>query len=398
MPANWKTFSFREFLTPHLRPCILAPDQDADLVGMRLYGEGPFHRELKLATKITKKSHYNIRAGDVIYNKLFAWKGTFGIIPQELDGMFVSDKFPTYELDRGKVAEAFLRWYFRYPPLWEQARSKSTGSAALSKLTLNPPRFLELTLRAPEDLDEQNRIATWLNTISANLNGIRKIKEATEAEIKVLSQVLITESLKTFQPQGKLGAVFRKKPQNGWSAKCDNTEDGTAVLALGAVTGFYYNPAACKKTSEPIDTSADYWLTPGDLLMTRSNTLELVGHAAIYTGDPHPCIYPDLMMRISPDDARVDKKFLWYWLQTTPVRRFIQTKAKGTSPTMKKISQPVVQAIPFPTQVTLDEQQRAVAKLDEKLVVVRNMRAAYSTWQNELDLIIPAVLYEAFKG
>jgi type I restriction enzyme S subunit len=50
---------------------------------------------LKTALRIAKKSHFVIRAGDVIYNKLFSWKGTFGIVPPELDGMFVSDKFPT---------------------------------------------------------------------------------------------------------------------------------------------------------------------------------------------------------------------------------------------------------------------------------------------------------------
>jgi type I restriction enzyme S subunit len=38
--------------------------------------------------------------------------------------------------------------------------------------------------------------------------------------------------------------------------------------------------------------------------------------------------------------------------------------AKGTSPTMKKISQKLVQAIPFPSAVSLDEQLRIVSYLD----------------------------------
>jgi type I restriction enzyme, S subunit len=97
-----------------------------NLVGMRLYGAGPFHRELKPAMQITKKSHFVIRAGDVIYNKLFAWKGTFGVVPAQLDGMFVSDKFPTYGLDRSQVDENYLRWFFRHPDVWEQARLMST--------------------------------------------------------------------------------------------------------------------------------------------------------------------------------------------------------------------------------------------------------------------------------
>jgi type I restriction enzyme S subunit len=74
MRAGWKSFKFSEFLSLNLRPHTLGPTEDANLVGVRWYGEGPFHRELKSALKIAKKSHFQIRAGDVIYNKLFAWK------------------------------------------------------------------------------------------------------------------------------------------------------------------------------------------------------------------------------------------------------------------------------------------------------------------------------------
>jgi type I restriction enzyme, S subunit len=113
---------------------------------MRLYGEGPFHRELKAALRIAKKTYFVIRAADVIYNKLFAWKGTFGVVPDELDGMFVSDKFPTYELDRSRIDEHFLRWYFRHPARWDEASRMSTGSAALSKLP-DPKRELQFYAR-----------------------------------------------------------------------------------------------------------------------------------------------------------------------------------------------------------------------------------------------------------
>ena len=154
--------SFSEFLKPSLRPYTLADNQNADLVGMRLYGEGPFHREYKEAHRIRKKSHFIIKSGDVIYNKLFAWKGAFGIVPAELDGMYVSDKFPTYELDTSVVKPGYLRWYFRYSELWEQARGKSIGSAAISKLTLNPPQFLELNLPLPS-MGDQARISETLD-------------------------------------------------------------------------------------------------------------------------------------------------------------------------------------------------------------------------------------------
>ncbi|MGO8675318.1 MAG: hypothetical protein ACLQVX_05560 [Limisphaerales bacterium] len=170
MSKQWPRAKFGDIMHPNSRPYTLGPEEDANLVGMRLYGGGPFHRELKPAMQIAKKTHFVIKAGDVIYNKLFAWKGTFGIVPPALNGMFVSDKFPTYELDRAKVDETWLRWYFCCPPLWDEAQTMSTGSAALSKLTLNPPKFLLLRIPLPPLL-EQRRIVTRIEELAAQIQG-----------------------------------------------------------------------------------------------------------------------------------------------------------------------------------------------------------------------------------
>lgn len=398
MRAGWKEFTFAEFLSPNLRPYTLGATEDANLVGVRWYGEGPFHRELKPAIKIAKKTHFRINEGDVIYNKLFAWKGTFGLVPASLHGMFVSDKFPTYELNRSRISARFLNWYFRYPPLWEQAREKSTGSAAVSKLTLNPPKFLELRLSAPETLADQNAIADRLDAQAARISEIRDLKTVAETEIKALSQAIISQVLGDIPSDGKLGSVLNGKPRNGWSPKCDNDEEGVAVLSLAAVTGFHYKADAFKRTSHTTKSDAHYWLKPNDLLMSRSNTPDLVGHAAIYSGDPSPCIYPDLLMRMQVDESRAVKKFVWYWLQTKQARAFIESKAKGTSPTMKKISQGVVCAIPYPTNVALDIQRGKVTQLDSLLASVSTMARASRTWQTEVSALVPALLESELRA
>jgi type I restriction enzyme S subunit len=165
-----------------------------------------------------------------------------------------------------------------------------------------------------------------------------------------------------------------------------------AVLSLGAVTGFQYKTNGIKRTTEPTSPGAHYWLQPNDLLMSRSNTLELVGHAAIYSGEPNPCIYPDLLMRLNVDETRALKKFVWYWLQTKHVRMFIESKAKGTSPTMKKISQGVVWAIPFPKNITLSCQIQKINQLDTLLEKVKTLAASPSSWQPELNSLIPVLL------
>jgi type I restriction enzyme S subunit len=363
---------------------------------MRLYGGGPFHREFKPATKIQKKTHFVIRAGDVIYNKLFAWKGTFGVVSKELDGMFVSDKFPTYEHERKRLDLQYLRWYFRYPPLWEQARQMSTGSAALSKLTLNPPRFMDLTIPLPP-LAEQQRIVTKIVHLSAKIDDAAATRVAARRESEVLVRSRLRAIGEVLGQAATLQEVLTEKPRNGWSAVCDNAAGGVPVLTLSAITGYNFDPTAIKHTSLATDPDAHYWLRSGDLLITRSNTPTLVGHAAVYSGEPSPCIFPDLMMRIPVDPEKADTRFIWYWLQAPQVRGFIERNAKGTSPTMKKISQGTVMAIPFP-RVPLQEQQRIVAELDGLQTKVDRLKGLQQKTAAELDALLPSILDKAFKG
>ena len=388
---------FEEIMRPNRRPYELGPTEDANLVGMRLYGQGPFHRELKVASKIRKKSHFVIRENDVIYNKLFAWKGAFGIVPGDLDGMFVSDKFPTYHLDTNRVDRNYLRWYFRYPPLWEQARQMSTGSAALSKLTLNPPRFLDLTIPLPS-LREQKRVAGKLEQFASRIGQVQALQAQASAECRALKRASLRETAESFGPLGLLSRVLLSKPRNGWSARCDNSPDGTPVLTLSAVTGFDYDPTAFKRTSEPTDVNAHYWLQEGDLLITRSNTPQLVGHAAIYSGEPRQCIYPDLTMRLEVDPKAARTTFVWLWLQTPMVRDFIERNAKGSSPTMKKISQSTVMNIPFPRSISLecqDEIIQSLSRLDAKFQEAQSCGRKAATAANAM---LPSLLDRAFKG
>jgi type I restriction enzyme S subunit len=265
------------------------------------------------------------------------------------------------------------------------------------KTELKAKRLLSISAPLPL-LPEQQRIVARIEELAGQINEARHLRKRTIEEAEFYFRSAISDIFARLPAKAPLSVVLSDKPRNGWSAKCDNSESGVPVLTLSAVTGFQYNHTAFKRTSEFIYPTAHYWLNPGDLLITRSNTPELVGHVAIYDGNPTPCIYPDLMMKLNINKQSANPRFVWFWLQSGPVREYIRDHAKGTSPTMKKISQGVVMAIPFPDEISLSEQRCIVAELDTLQATVNKLKRLQTDTASELDALLPSILDKAFKG
>lgn len=194
-----------EVLQKVTRPVDLDDVGDFPLVGVRWHGLGAFLREMKPGRNIKKKRHYQLATGDITYNKLFAWKGAFAIIEPHLDGAYVSDKFPLYRLASTHILPEYLKLVFRSPLLARQAESRSVGSAAVSKFTLNPSRFLELQFQCPS-LPRQLEVirhADELDRLAAQVS--RRCNAATESLQRLLPAFV--ESATHSWPRKRLGDV-----------------------------------------------------------------------------------------------------------------------------------------------------------------------------------------------
>ena len=397
LPVGWRIAQFKEILTRVERKITLDDAATYETVGVRWYGRGAFVRDRLLGMDIKRKQQWIVRAGDVLYNKLFAWKGAFAIAKEAVDGRIVSDKFPTYRVIPELVDAQFLGYYFQTSGIAQQAQDLSKGAAAISKLTLNPPQFWDLTIPLPP-LDEQRRNVARIQELAAKVEEARKRHNEANEAADALFASYISAALCEVPAEGRLAGVLVEKPRNGWSARCDNAASGVPLLSLSAVTGFNYRRDRFKRTSEETSPDAHYWLRPGDLLITRSNTPELVGHAAIYDGYPTPCIYPDLMMRLAVDEAKADKEFVHLWLQNGRAREYVRHVAKGTNPSMRKISQGDVMFMPFPVGLTLMEQRHVrdqVNQIKTHLLRLRQLQAGVS---DSLEALLPSVLGRAFRG
>ncbi|HBR4038760.1 TPA: hypothetical protein L9U19_004890, partial [Klebsiella pneumoniae] len=76
----------------------------------------------------------------------------------------------------------------------------------------------------------------------------------------------------------------------------------------------------------------------GDMLISRSNTVERVGYVGIFSDERDDVSFPDTMMRLRPNPSLIIPDFLEALLQTTSSREYLMRIAAGTSASMKKIN------------------------------------------------------------
>jgi len=346
--------------------------------------------------EIGEKKVFYIEPGDFVLNIVFAWEGAVAVTSDSEAGTIASHRFPTFRPDPTRLDLKYLLCWCQTEPGRNLLDRVSPGGAGRNR-TLNRGAFLNQEVPLPP-LAEQQRVVAQIEELAAKIHEVCRLRQQAAGEAEGLLRSALRRLIQNARPTGVLGSVLTAPPRNGWSAKCDNADGGAPVLSLGAVTGFRYRSTEFKRTSLPAPKQGHFWLRPGDLLITRSNTPELVGHAAIYDGEPRPCIYPDLMMRLETKSHSVERRFVWYWLQSQPAREFLSKNAKGTSPTMKKISQGTVMAIPFPSSLPVIEQRRIVAKLDALQTEIDVLKRLQAETAADLDALLRSVVDHAFDG
>jgi type I restriction enzyme S subunit len=158
------------------------------------------------------------------------------------------------------------------------------------------------------------------------------------------------------------------KPRNGYSPQEAGEWTGTQMLGLGCLTNEGFEPAQLKPAPRGDRSLAMALLTDGDLLMSRSNTRDLVGLAGVYRDVGTPCTYPDLMMRLRPC-VETSSEFLQFVLRSPGLRRQIQAHAVGTSGSMVKISGRIVceLATAMPRKQEQERILRCLAGADSRL-------------------------------
>ncbi|MCX5194221.1 restriction endonuclease subunit S [Streptomyces sp. NBC_00249] len=166
----------------------------------------------------------------------------------------------------------------------------------------------------------------------------------------------------------------------GKSPMADDTPAGQGewgVLKVSAIQSGRFVARENKAVRDTALIHPGYEVRPGDLIMTRANTEELVGLACVAVAPPPRLMLSDKTLRLVVDEAVADPTFLALVLAQPSLRQRIRSLATGTSGSMKNIGQGQIRRLPVP-DVPLDEQCRIVAAhiaIERRIAAIERVRA-----------------------
>lgn len=137
--------------------------------------------------------------------------------------------------------------------------------------------------------------------------------------------------------------------EQGWSPSCDNQladEDQWGVLKVGCVNGAFFDEAEHKALPIEIAPLTRYEIRTGDILMSRANTMDLLGSAALVGSVRGKLLLCDKLYRLRLREELVED-FLIYFLQAHQSRFQLEREATGTSGSMQNIGQDTIKNLRF---------------------------------------------------
>ena len=153
-------------------------EEEYYLCGLSSYGNGLFHRDIKLGKEIKGNKLNQIKNGQFIYSRLGANNGSFDIVNEKFDKYWVTNEFPTFNIDDALNPE-YLKILFRLKRYWKIISRKLQG-AAHKRFKEN--LFLDLKIPFPH-LTEQNHFVDNFNAKIQLANEQKKKSNQLEREI-----------------------------------------------------------------------------------------------------------------------------------------------------------------------------------------------------------------------
>lgn len=326
---------------------------------------------------MSDRSKYKRAAkNDIAYNMMRMWQGAVGVTPE--DGLIspayvVASPFP------GVEAKYFSE-LFRTSAYKGEVDAHSHGIVK-DRNRLYWEDFKQIFSVCPQG-DEQQAIVRFVRHVDIltvrNIRAKQRLLTLLAEQKQAIVHRAVTQGL---EPNVRLkdsvvpwlGRIpehwepLRLKYlitpiEQGWSPQCDAQpadENEWGVLKVGCVNRDHFDSSQNKRLPATLSAVPELEIKPGDILMSRANTRELLGLATIVAHTRPLLLLCDKLFRFRPLEHRAYGPFIVAAIRDKNSRVQIEASTNGASDSMQNIGQGVVKnlwlAIP-----PVDEQRQIV--------------------------------------
>ena len=391
MQNNIQKVPLKKIGTLVKREVALLPFEKYRTIGCKLYGLGVYERGTKTGGEIATSKMFLVRSNDFLINRIWAQKGSVGIVPPELDGSVVTNDFPVIQLNLEKIFPKYLAFFVKTQQFWEECKKHSHGTSGRERLS--PKDLTDIEIPLPP-LKEQQRIVVTLELLMTKIEGARRERTQTEKEIENIKRSVLRFFFSPFEYElrrledaceaiiDNLHSTPRYDGNEFPCVRSQDVNDGCINFLSALKTGVdEFNERI--RRAEP---------RTGDIVYVREGD---VGRCAVINGTQRFSLGQRVMM-FRPDQSKVDPKFLFYQLISPPFHED-QVLCSMTGTTSRHVNIKELRDMKIIIPPLLD-QRRIVAHLDRLLVKVDEVRRLQAETEREMEALVPAVLAKAIGG
>ncbi|GCE81766.1 restriction endonuclease subunit S [Komagataeibacter oboediens] len=296
--------------------------------------------------------------------------------------------FDSNKIDR-KWVKKFLESTHFQEPLKEISRSAQNG------FNKNDVKKIHVLL---PPLAEQRRIVAKLDSLTACVARARAELERVQVlKVHLRQQTLRSCFADLAKHELPLGELLRGI-EAGKNMRCVErppVAGEKGVVKVSAVTWGHFDTTQTKTLPNDYLPSTKARIMKGDLLISRANTLELVGATVIVDVQPDNIFLSDKILRLLVEE---DKKswVLWY-LRSPEGRSQIESLATGNQLSMRNISQAALRQINIPLPTASIRQQR-LARLTATIKAEVSLETEAQRALTLLDRLESSLIAKAFRG
>lgn len=356
-----------------------------------------------------KSTKQKVEVGDVLISKINPRINRVWVVEDFSDHEKIASSEWIIVRPKDFIDPKYLKYAASAPFFRSLLQSEVSGVGG--SLTRARPKIVANYRIPVAPLHEQQRIVAKLDAVFGHLDRVREKLDQIPELLKNFRQQVLTQAV-----TGELTREWREgKGLGEWEIKRINdliskieagknfsapevpvAEGKVGLVKISAVTWDEFDEKETKTVENKDQINPNYFIQKGDFLISRANTLELVGSSVIVNKINHKIMLSDKVWRVLFHN-QTTKLFVNRFLKSPLGRKEIESRATGNQLSMRNLSQnnfkDIIIEIP-----PIEEQEEIIIRIDILFGLADKIKSQYHNLKAKIDQMPQAVLAKAFRG